>query len=65
MSDDIGNDRLGADGDVFYELLMTAHDGLSETESHTLNMRLVLMLSNEVGDIDRIGAIVQAAKDLR
>lgn len=65
MTDRIGHDRLGPDGDAFYELLMSAHEGLSEAESHALNMRLVLMLANEVGDIDRIGLIVQAAKDVR
>lgn len=65
MSDDTGQDRLGLDGDAFYELLMTAHDGLSDSESHALNMRLVLMLANEVGDIDRLARVIQAATDLR
>lgn len=62
MSDLVGEDRLGADGDAFYELLMAAHDGLSEAESHALNMRLVLLLANELGDLDRIAKTVQAAK---
>ena len=65
MSDDIGRDRLGTNGDTFYELLMAAHDGLSETESHALNMRLVLMLANEVGDFERISTTFKAAKKLR
>ena len=62
MSNVIGDDRLGTDVDAFYELLMAAHDGFSETESHALNMRLVLMFANEVGDIDRIEKIVLAAQ---
>jgi len=65
MSDPIGKDRLGSDGDAFYALLMAAHEGLSESESHALNMRLALLFANEVADIDRIGAIVKAAKELR
>ena len=60
MSDLIGKDRLGPDGDVFYELLMAAHEGLSEAESHALNMRLVLMLANELGDIDRIARCLRS-----
>ena len=65
MADGIESDKLGVDSDTFYELLMIAHDGLSETESHALNMRLVMMLANEVGDIKRIGRIIEAAKKLR
>ena len=65
MSDPVGKDRLGTEGDAFYELLMSAHDGLSEAESHALNMRLVLMLANELGDIDSITRIVHAAKNSR
>jgi hypothetical protein len=38
------------DPDGFYAELLGAHEGLSETESHALNARLVLLLSNAVGD---------------
>ena len=62
MSDIIGEDRLGADGDAFYELLMSAHDGLSEQESHALNMRLVLIMANEIGDLDRLERVLGAAQ---
>jgi len=65
MSKFTGSDRFGAEGDSFYELLLTAHDGLSEAESHALNMRLVLMLSNEIGDIHRIKTIIEVAENLR
>lgn len=36
--------------DDFYEALLSAHQGLSTEESHALNARLVLLLSNHIGD---------------
>lgn len=36
--------------DDFYEALLTAHQGLSAGESHAMNARLVLLLSNHIGD---------------
>lgn len=36
--------------DDFYEALLTAHQGLSTEESHAMNARLVLLLSNHIGD---------------
>ena len=64
MSDDrtIGRDRLGAHGDDVYAALMAAHEGLSFDESARLNARLVLLLVNEVGDPDRIKALLAAAR---
>ena len=56
-----GRDRLDASGDDFYAALMAAHEGLSLDESARLNARLVLLLANEVGDIDRLKAILAAA----
>jgi hypothetical protein len=44
-------DNFRGRGDDFYESLMRAHHGLSETESHTLNARLVLILANHIGDL--------------
>jgi hypothetical protein len=38
-------------GDDFYEALMQAHQGLSDAQSERLNARLVLLLSNHIGDI--------------
>ena len=62
MSDRIGKDRLGAAGDDAYGALMTAHEGLSFEESAKLNARLVLLLMNEVGDLERIKAALEAAR---
>jgi hypothetical protein len=59
---EIGKDRLGAAGDDFYAALMGAHDGLSLEESTRLNARLVLLLANEVGDLERVRQAITAAK---
>lgn len=37
--------------DDFYEALLNAHQGLSTDESHAMNARLVLLLSNHIGDL--------------
>ncbi len=58
--DEIGRDRLGAAGDDFYAALMAAHEGLSFEESAKLNAKLVLLLANEVGDFDRLKAVLAA-----
>lgn len=36
--------------DDFYEVLLTAHQGLETAESHAMNARLVLLLANHIGD---------------
>tara|TARA_R110002126_G_scaffold97700_2_gene227439 strand:- start:226 stop:423 length:198 start_codon:yes stop_codon:yes gene_type:complete len=55
-------DKLGKDGDVFYDALIKTHEGLSEEQSHELNARLVLILANEVGNIDTLNNILKAAR---
>lgn len=56
------DDNLGTEGDTVYAALMTAHEGLSESESHALNARLVLILANEIGDRSRLEALFAAAR---
>ena len=41
---------------------MKLHEGLSEAQSHALNARLVLMMSNEISDLDRLKALFAEAK---
>ena len=53
---------LGPNGDDFYELLMQAHDGLTEVESHALNARLVLLMAEEIGDLDTLRALLERAR---
>ena len=36
--------------DEAYATLIAAHDGLTEAESHAMNVRLVLILMNHIGD---------------
>jgi hypothetical protein len=59
---DLSTDRLGPAGDLFYEALLMAHDGLSEAESARLNARLVLLLANQVGDVDTLKAALATAR---
>lgn len=59
--EEIGKDRLGPAGDDFYAALMGVHEGLSFEESAALNARLVLLLANEVGDLNRLKAVLAAA----
>lgn len=56
-------DRLGEDGNAFYSALIKTHEGLSEKQSHALNARLVLILANEVGNMDRLNIILKTARD--
>lgn len=60
---DLGTDRLAASGDLFYEALLQAHEGLSDEESARLNARLVLILANQVGDLDTLEAALRTARD--
>lgn len=58
-------DKLGAQGDAVYAALMDTHEGLTDAESHALNARLILMLSNEVGDAERLKALFAEARSLK
>lgn len=59
---DFESDRLGRHVDDFYEILGEAHKGLSAEDSARLNARLVLILSNAVGDFIVLKAIIEKAK---
>ena len=49
-------------GDDFYAELIAAHNGLSKEESDLLNAKLILILSNHIGDIDVIRQALDMAK---
>ncbi len=51
-----------AEGDRLYEVLIQAHQGLSEADSHRLNARLVLMLLSALGDAAGAEAVLTAAR---
>ena len=49
--------------DDFYAALLAAHEGLSKEESDALNARLVLILSNHIGNAKVLDeALVLAAE---
>ena len=49
--------------DEIYAKLISAHEGLSEQDSHAMNARLVLLLMNHIGDSKVIEAALLAARN--
>ena len=48
--------------DDIYAALVEAHRGLDEAESRRLDARLILLLANEVGDGERVLALIEEAR---
>jgi hypothetical protein len=48
--------------DETYALLIKAHEGLSEVESHAMNARLVLILMNQIGNHEVIAEALELAR---
>ncbi len=48
--------------DASYAALIAAHDGLTESESHALNARLVLILMNQIGKAELITQALALAR---
>lgn len=59
MTDLIDTANL-SDADGTYAALLAAHEGLTDDESHALNIRLVLILANHIGE----RSVLDAALDL-
>ncbi|NDC09330.1 MAG: DUF2783 domain-containing protein [Oxalobacteraceae bacterium] len=49
-------------GDDFYQLLIDTHRDLSESQSAMLNAKLILILSNHIGDISVLREAMQIAR---
>ena len=49
-------------GDDFYEHLIEAHRDLSDEQSEALNARLILLLSNHIGDLRVLREALQLAR---
>lgn len=49
-------------GDDFYQMLIDAHRDLDEQNSARLNARLVLILSNQVGDLSILEQVIGEAR---
>jgi hypothetical protein len=56
------DDGLGGRADEVYAALLAAHEGLSEADSRRLDARLVLLLANAVGDVDRVLRVLEEAR---
>ncbi|GGE01173.1 Protein of unknown function [Gemmobacter megaterium] len=52
-----------SDPDGSYAALIAAHDGLTETESHAFNARLILVLMNQIGDAQVIAQALRIARE--
>ncbi len=50
-------------GDDFYQLLIDTHRDLSEAQSAILNAKLILILSNHIGDISVLREAIQIARE--
>lgn len=48
--------------DDAYQMLLSAHDGLSDADSAALNARLILTLMNHIGDPDVLADAIAVAK---
>lgn len=49
-------------GDDFYELLVEAHRDLTDEQGEQLNARLILLLSNHIGDISVLRQALELAR---
>ncbi len=55
-------DRLSPQQDDFYNALMDAHAGLSDTQSHALNARLVLLMANQIGELEILKDLMETGR---
>ena len=51
------------DADTFYDQLLNAHEGLSAEQSEQLNLRLILILANQVGNAAVLRDCIESAKN--
>ncbi len=60
----VSNDSLRPyqPGDDFYEALIEAHRDLTDKQSQRVNARLVLILSNHIGDLGVLNEALNAAR---
>lgn len=49
-------------GDAFYDALIAAHQGLTDSQSELLNARLILLLANHVGDLSVLREAIALAR---
>ncbi len=49
------------DADTFYDQLLNAHEGLNAEQSEQLNLRLILLLANQVGNAAVLRDCIESA----
>ncbi len=54
--------RAYTPGDDFYEALIDTHRDLSDEQSATVNVRLILLLANHIGDIGVLREAMRLAR---
>lgn len=52
-----------AAADDFYEAVIELHRGLTEAQSALVNAKLILLLSNHIGDAEVLRAAMAAARE--
>jgi hypothetical protein len=52
-----------SDPDGFYEALIAMHNDLTEAQSQQVNARLILLLSNQIGDAEILRAAMRVARE--
>jgi len=50
-------------GDDFYEMLIDTHRDLSDEQSALVNARLILLLSNHIGDLSVLREALRLARE--
>jgi hypothetical protein len=55
--------RAFSPGDDFYEALIDTHRDLTDEQSAMVNVRLVLLLANHIGDISVLREAMKIARD--
>lgn len=55
--------RAFSPGDDFYEALIDTHRDLTDEQSAMVNARLILLLSNHIGDISVLREAMKIARD--
>jgi hypothetical protein len=52
MSGKLRTESAFEPADLLYDVLIQGHEGLSEEQSAIVNAKLILILSNHIGDLD-------------
>ncbi len=55
--------RAYSAGDDFYQALIDTHRDLSDEQGARVNARLVLLLSNHIGDLDVLREAMEIARE--